>query len=100
MKIKMQWASRLSTTRPTAGHASFAKAVLLLAILWATTFVAPLASAQDGPPLAGFALDRILVKPKSGTDLTALHDALGTAVIRSYPAIGDCRSCNCLKALP
>src|SRR5437879_7385541 len=69
--------------------ASLAKLLILFAILWAAAFAAPVATAQFNPPPAGFSADRILVGPKPGADLTALHASLGTTVLHSFPAIGD-----------
>jgi subtilisin family serine protease len=37
---------------------------------------------------AAFRPDRILVKPVAGADLSGLHAALGTTVLREFPAIG------------
>jgi len=61
----------------------------LFAMLWAAVVVVPVTTAQNNPQPAGFRADRILVKPKPGGDLAALHTALGTTVYRAYPAIGN-----------
>src|SRR5947207_1085447 len=88
--MKIRGAVRLNADQSTSSMASLATSLFLLAILWATIFVVPLAWAQVGPPPpAGFAADRILVKPKPDADLTVLHASLGTTVLRSFPAIGN-----------
>jgi subtilisin family serine protease len=41
------------------------------------------------PAPARFSPDTILVKPKPGADLNALHASLGTTVLRAFPRIGN-----------
>src|SRR2546422_2053691 len=88
--MKIRSASQQTVVQSTTSERSFATSLFLLAILWTTIFVVPLAWAQgDPPPPARFADDRILVKPNPNADLTALHTSLGTTVLRSFPAIGN-----------
>src|SRR5947207_3387610 len=88
--MKIQWTSRFSTTQPMAGVTAFTRLWIWFAILCATLFVAPPVGAQDNLPTPpGFSANRILVKPNPGTDLRALHAALGTTVVRSFPRIGN-----------
>jgi len=58
---------------------------------WLATIVCCLLSqtviGQVNVDLSPPAADRILVKPRSGADLTSLHASLGTRVLREYPAI-------------
>ncbi|PYK96234.1 MAG: hypothetical protein DME19_20385, partial [Verrucomicrobia bacterium] len=59
---------------------------------WLSVLIAvqPLTPAQASPPTpAGFRQDRVLVKPRPGTDLTVLHAGLGVTVLRSFPGIGN-----------
>src|SRR6185295_126763 len=61
-----------------------------LGLLLASVIAQSILMAQVNPPApAGFRPDRILVKPSAGADLTALHLALGTQVLRAFPAIGN-----------
>jgi len=69
----------------------FATASALAALVgWSVAVLAqPVAFAQTNSRSAGFRADRMLVKPKPNTDLTALHARLGTAVLRSFSGIGN-----------
>lgn len=81
--MKILCASRLSAVQPMTEKRSSAW-LLLLGILWTTIFPMPMAMAQVSPTPP-----RILVKPKPGADLTPLHAARDTQVLRSFPAIGN-----------
>ena len=90
MKMKIQWTWRSSKIRRMAGNASFARSSVCFVTLWAAVFMTPLLTAQDNPPpRARFSTNRILVKPNPGADLTGLHAALGTTVVRSFSRIGN-----------
>ena len=69
----------------------FASASALAALVgWSVAVLAqPIVFAQTNLNSAGFRADRALVKPKPGTDLTALHARLGTTVLRSFSGIGN-----------
>lgn len=57
--------------------------------LWsALLLLGALAAPPAAPAQASSRLDRILVKPRAGADLGALHARLGTTVRRTFPAIG------------
>jgi subtilisin family serine protease len=88
---KLNWLDRLNalhTNQETLRRASFGTALIFHAVLGATLFFARVTIAQHtSPPSSGFASDRILVMPKAGVDLTALHAKVGTTVRRSYPAM-------------
>src|SRR5947207_15989011 len=71
--------NRFATTSALAALVGWSVAVL----------VQPIAFAQSNSRSAGFRADRMLVKPKPNTDLTALHARLGTTVLRSFPGIGN-----------
>ena len=71
--------NRFATTSALAALVGWSVAVL----------VQPIAFAQSNSRSAGFRADRLLVKPKPNTDLTALHARLGTTVLRSFPGIGN-----------
>jgi len=64
-------------------------AVVCGLLLIAATATPPTLFAQSNPPSpAGLRSDRILVKPKMGLDLSAVHASLGTQVLRVFPMIG------------
>jgi subtilisin family serine protease len=61
---------------------------LLIIVIAAGGTVAAAADAIALPSPAKFRTDRILVKPKMRTDLTGLHQSLGTRVRRAFAKIG------------
>src|SRR5438445_3744572 len=71
--------NRFTTTSALAALLSWSMAVL----------AQPIVFAQTDLRSTGFRADRMLVKPKPNTDLTALHARLGTTVLRSFSGIGN-----------
>jgi hypothetical protein len=72
---------------PHPGSTSFVTRSLYFSLVLAAVlpaFVSIKVQAQ-----AEFRQDRILVKPKAGVDLTALHAILGVQLLHTYPAIGN-----------
>src|SRR2546429_64577 len=78
-----------SCVRSTAREVNLITALAALVGWSVAVLVQPIAFAQSNSRSAGFRADRMLVKPKPNTDLTALHARLGTTVLRSFPGIGN-----------
>ena len=72
-------------------HPSGRVVVLTLVVLFvigARQGMAAHASADSAAPVATHG-ERLLVKPKPGAELSALHESLGVRVAQTFPAIGD-----------
>src|SRR5687768_17456953 len=77
----------MNTQTPHRRAKDIALLLLNLGLLLAAS---PWAFAQvNAPPAVDAREDRILVKPKAGVNLAALHTALGVQVLHTYPEIGN-----------
>ena len=88
--MKIGWVVRPEGTESRQAQLPWAKLLLVFGFLSVVFFVQPIASAQIQPAKrAGLRADRILVRPRPGVDLGALHRALGNKVHRVFPGIGN-----------
>ena len=88
--MKIGWVVRPEGTESRQAQLPWAKLLLVFGFLSVVFFVQPIASAQIQPAKrAGLRADRILVSPRPGVDLGALHRALGNKVHRVFPGIGN-----------